>query len=61
MPRTVSASEAKAHFGSIVDWALDHEDEVIVESHGQPKVTIVPFEEYRKMAHCGRLPAARKP
>jgi prevent-host-death family protein len=49
MPRTVSASEAKARFGSIADWAVDANDDVIVESHGQPKVAIVPYDEYQRI------------
>lgn len=50
MPRTVSASAAKTQFGSIVAWAIEHRDDVIVESHGKPRVVIIPFEEYQKMA-----------
>lgn len=49
MPKTVSASEAKIRFGSIVDWALESNDDVIVESYGKPKVVIMPFVEYQKV------------
>ena len=49
MPRTVSASEAKTNFGSLVNWAVDQGDDVIVESHGKPKAVIIPFEAYRSM------------
>src|SRR5437868_5596503 len=49
MPRTVSASEAKNRLGSIVGWVLENEDEVIVESHGAPRVVIVSYAEYEKM------------
>ena len=49
MPRTVSASEAKTKFGAIVDWAVESKDDVIVESHGQPKVVIITFEEYKEV------------
>ena len=49
MPKTVSASEAKTRFGSIMSWAVEAQDEVIVESHGAPKVAIVPFQEYEKL------------
>ena len=48
MPKTVSASEAKTRFGSIVKWAVESKDDVIVESYGEPKVVIVPFEEYER-------------
>ena len=50
MPKTVSASEAKVKFGSIMDWAEQNKDEVIVESRGKPKVVIVAFAEYEKLA-----------
>ena len=49
MPRTVSASEAKTKFGAIVDWAAESKDDVIVESHGQPKVVIISFEAYQQV------------
>lgn len=43
MPRTVSASEVKTKFGAIVDWAIESKDDVIVESHGQPRVVIIAY------------------
>jgi len=49
MPRTVSASEAKTKFGAIVDWAAESKDDVIVESHGQPKVVIISFDAYQQV------------
>lgn len=49
MPKTVSASEAKTKFGSIIDWSLTNGDDVIVESHGKPTVVIIPFEQYQKV------------
>jgi prevent-host-death family protein len=49
MPKTVSASEAKTKFGAIVDWAIESRDDVIVESHGQPKVVIMSFIEYNEV------------
>jgi len=49
MPRTVSASEAKTRFGSIVDWTIEQNDDVIVEAYGKPKVVIMPFAEYERV------------
>ena len=49
MPRTVSASEAKTKFGAIANWAAESKDDVIVESHGEPKVVIICFEEYQQV------------
>ena len=50
MPRRVSATKAKTQFGAIADWTVENKDEVIVESRGQPKVAIIPFEEYERLA-----------
>ena len=49
MPKTVSATEMQNRFGSIADWAIESEDEVIVESRGTPKVVLISFEEYQKL------------
>ena len=49
MPRRVSASEAKTKFGAIVDWTLESNDDVIVESYGKPTVVIMSFGEYQKL------------
>ncbi|TAK30784.1 MAG: type II toxin-antitoxin system Phd/YefM family antitoxin [Chloroflexota bacterium] len=49
MPRTVSATEAKNRLGAIIGWVLAHKDEVIVESHGEPKVVMMHFEEYEEL------------
>jgi prevent-host-death family protein len=49
MSKTVSSTEAKNQFGSIVLWVLEHKDEVVVESHGEPKVVIISFAEYQQI------------
>lgn len=49
MPKTVTASEAKNKLGSIVGWVVDNQDEVIVESHGQPKAVIMSFDTYEEL------------
>jgi prevent-host-death family protein len=49
MPKTVSASEAKSQFGSLVEWTVQNKDDVIVESHGRPKAAIISFEEYQRL------------
>ncbi len=45
MSKTVSASEAKNRLGALMGWVLENKDEVIVESRGEPKVVLMPFEE----------------
>ena len=49
MPKTVSASEAKNRLGSMIAWADQSKDEVIVEVHGQPKAVIMSYDEYQNM------------
>jgi len=49
MPRTVSATKAKVRFGEMVDWAVEHDDDVIVESHGKPKAVIISYKEYQRV------------
>ena len=39
----MSVREAKAHFSSVLDQVINGE-EVVVTSHGKPKVRIVPIE-----------------
>ncbi|MBA3947809.1 MAG: type II toxin-antitoxin system Phd/YefM family antitoxin [Herpetosiphonaceae bacterium] len=49
MPKTVTASEAKNKLGSIVGWVVENQEEVIVESYGEPRVVIMSFDEYEKL------------
>jgi prevent-host-death family protein len=49
MPKTVSATEMQNRFGTIADWAVESEDDVIVESRGIPKVVLISFAEYQKL------------
>jgi PHD/YefM family antitoxin component YafN of YafNO toxin-antitoxin module len=43
----------------MMEWAVESGDEVIVESHGKPKVVILPFEEYERITEL-REQARRK-
>jgi prevent-host-death family protein len=47
MPKTVTASEAKNRLGSLIQWALTNKDEVVIKSRGEPKVVIMPYQEYQ--------------
>lgn len=49
MPKTVSASEAKTRLGSLVDWAVESQDDVIIETYGEPKAVLMSYEEYQKV------------
>ncbi len=46
MPRTVSATDAKNKFGSLVNWVVANADEVIVENHGEPAIVLMSMTEY---------------
>ncbi len=46
MIRTLSSNEAKQQWGSIMKSVGDDGDEFIVESHGKPKVVVIPFDEF---------------
>jgi len=52
MPKSVSATEAKVHLGSMINWTVEHGDEVIIEAHRQPKAVLIGYEEYQ---HIQRL------
>ncbi|MGI8403903.1 MAG: type II toxin-antitoxin system Phd/YefM family antitoxin [Thermomicrobiales bacterium] len=47
--RTVSSNDAKQNWGSVIGSVSAGEDEVIVESHGKPKVVVISFEEYKSV------------
>lgn len=49
MPRTLSSSEAKSKFGAVMESVVRDNDEVIVETHGRPKVAIIPFSKYEQL------------
>jgi prevent-host-death family protein len=48
MPKTVSVSEAKNQLSAVIDWAVQHSDEVVIESRGEPKVAILSYAEYQE-------------
>ncbi len=49
MPKTMSASAAKNQFGAVLGWVRDNGDEVIVESHGEPRAVIISYSEYETL------------
>ncbi|HWV23023.1 MAG TPA: type II toxin-antitoxin system prevent-host-death family antitoxin [Thermomicrobiales bacterium] len=46
--RTVSANDAKQRWGAMMR-AVEEGERVIVESHGRPKVAIVPVEDLERL------------
>ena len=49
MSKRVSASEAKNKFGSIIDWVVENDEEVIIENRGAPTAVIISAAEYESM------------
>jgi len=48
MPKTVSVSEAKNRLSAMMQWAVENNDQVIVESRGEPKAVILSYGEYEE-------------
>jgi prevent-host-death family protein len=49
MARTLSATETKNHFGSVLSEVQSGNEPVIVENRGAPAVAIISIEEYEKL------------
>lgn len=49
MPKIVTASEAKNRLGAVLSWVQDTQDEVIIESRGEPAVVVMSYIQYEKM------------
>jgi prevent-host-death family protein len=46
--RTVTATEARVHFGELLDAVAEKGDAVIVERAGRPLAVVVPIDEWRR-------------
>jgi prevent-host-death family protein len=60
MTRTISATEAKARLSSLINWAINNRDEVVVESRGKPKAAILPYESYKQFKELREQDRRRK-
>lgn len=49
MRRTVSATEARIHFGELMRIAVEHDETIIVERSGTPQVVIMPITVYDRL------------
>lgn len=47
MTKTISASQAKSRFGTLLDQTTKQGDEFIIESYGQPKAVVISFVKYQ--------------
>lgn len=49
MRRTVSATEARVHFGELLRQVSDEHAIVTIERGGKPRAVLVPVDEYQRM------------
>lgn len=49
MRKTVSATEARVHFGELMQTVVDTREPIIVERGGKPKVAIISIEQYNEL------------
>src|SRR4051794_20793080 len=60
MPKSVSSSEAKSHFGELVKWATENQDKVIVKLYGEPAAVIMSYGEYQEVEQLRKRELKRK-
>jgi prevent-host-death family protein len=60
MPKTVTASEAQSHFGSMLQWAIEHSEGVIVERRGKPSAAIISYAEYEELTRLRKMEKKRQ-
>jgi prevent-host-death family protein len=53
MERTISATEARTHFGAVMREACEKEYTVIVERDGEPQVVVISVAQYRRLCQPG--------
>ncbi len=49
MQRTMSATEARIHFGELMRHVVEHQEPVIVEHSGKPHVVVISVEKYERL------------
>lgn len=48
METTVTATEARTHFGEMMRRAVDHEETIIIERGGKPEVVLLSLARYQQ-------------
>lgn len=56
--RTVSATEARAHFGRVIQRACEDDEHVIVKRDGIPVIAILSISEYHRLIKIGHFDPA---
>ena len=60
MPKTVTASEAQSRFGSLLQWATEHSEGVIVERRGKPSAAIISYAAYEELTRLRTMEKKRQ-
>lgn len=53
MPRPISATEARVHFGELLRMVAERHETVLVERDGRPQVVVLPLPEYERLLAGG--------
>jgi prevent-host-death family protein len=59
MERTMTATEARVHFGELLDSVVKNNDVVFVERAGKPQVVVVGIDEWHKRGHQDKWERAK--
>ena len=49
MQVVVSATEARVHFGELMQDAIQHQQPIVVEKSGKPQVVIIAYDRYQQL------------
>jgi prevent-host-death family protein len=49
MERTVSATEARVHFGEMIQRVVDDQEIIIVERSGEPQIVLLSLGQYQRL------------
>lgn len=47
--KTVSVSEARQQLNALVEWAIEHQEGVVIEKYNKPKAVIISFEDFQTL------------
>lgn len=47
--KTISSSEAKSRFGTILEWAGKDNDVVVIHLYGQPKGVLISYKNFKEI------------
>lgn len=48
MSINVSVSDAKARLSGYMEWVVESDEGVVIESHGAPKAVLIPYKTYQQ-------------